>query len=245
MVALLLILVVIWLEALQEAVQIRRLKRTQRIFKEAFAGVQSENDDIMIDPVKGEIIMKAKGAFRTGVWDFQPSGEARTRFLSTRSTLSRVLKSIDKKFIDTEGYSAVDYIEVLVVGHTDCIPFHANLGLNRTLRDNWDLSVLRAAALSRFFTEPCSDGTFECCDDGSDQCEADRRGERIEPRWRVLPAGRGPFEPTRLMNDVQIKQGECIFNSPSAEISKWLSEQRRVVVQIVPRMDKLLLQDMK
>ena len=84
MVSLLLILLVVWLEALNEAVQIRKLKQAYQIFVTAFADLGEENDDIQIDPARGEIIMKAQGAFQTGVWRFEPRGETRARFLRAR-----------------------------------------------------------------------------------------------------------------------------------------------------------------
>jgi len=242
MVALLLVLIVVWLEALQEAMQIRRLKRTQKIFTEAFSGIKNEDSDVYIDQERGEIVMKAKGAFETGIWVFNPNEETRNRFISTRATLSRILEKIELKFKKTENISAIDHIEVLVVGHTDCVPF-AKYPSKSTIKDNWDLSVLRATAIAKFFTEQCNDNSFYCCDDGSQNCSEDKKRNRIDPHWRILPAGRGPYEPTRKNDNIAIVNGECNIQSTSLEESEWLQEQRRVVVQIVPRLDKLMIQD--
>ena len=73
--------------------------------------------------------------------------------------------------------------------------------------------------------------------DGTSTCEDKDKGYRINPKWRVLPAGRGPFEPTRLMPNIKMTQGKCEVKRAAQkdkDIEVWLQEQRRVVVQIVP-----------
>ena len=58
--------------------------------------------------------------------------------------------------------------EIIVEGHTDDVPISSS---SKNLKDNWDLSVLRATAVTRILT---SNGV---------------------PKEQILPAGRGPYHP--------------------------------------------------
>lgn len=251
MVASVLILVVMWLQAQADAYEVRKLRRMQRIFDQAFAALGESDEDIVVDKQKGEIRLRAETAFKAGDWTFAPDQPTRDAFVRTRHKLATVLARLEAGFarVDDDGQNldARDHVEVLIVGHTDCKPFvrhfrrldwHGDAkGQRMTLPDNWDLSVLRAAALARFFTRRCQDGSFLCCPDGTQSCPEAERSARIDPRWRILPAGRSQFEPRSPAPDGSPALDECgQLDQPG-----WLSDQRRVTIQIVPRMDKFVV----
>jgi hypothetical protein len=245
-IAILLILLVIWIEALNEAIQIRKLKNLQKMFETAFSEeIDRNSNDIEINTEKGEIVMKTQGAFEIGVWVFNPQNEILKSFLNTRHSLANILDKIEENFkkdFAENHLNAKDYVEILVVGHTDCIPFSKNLVDGLKLEDNWDLSVLRATAIARFFSESCMDGSFTCCEDHSQNCGSHNKQKRIDPRkWKLLPAGRGEYEPTQTQKLLEkINKKECPFQEKD-----WMALQRRVSIQIVLRTDKLLIQNMK
>jgi len=250
MIALLLILVMLWIQALADAYEIHRLKRLQKIFTDAFTSVIPDDDEhIEVDRKKGEITLKGTLPFGTGRFAFAP-GSDRARFEHIRTRIARLLAEIDNGFREskfTKGLDAHDYVEVLVIGHTDCVPFSG-----RELRHNWDLSAVRAVSLAEFLSEPCdTPGQWRCCPDGSMNCDASELGDRVDTEWRVLPAGRGEFEPRLPEDGGEVNQA---LRKPCREENGFsggvqafspdvLGRQRRVVIQIVPRMDKLIMRD--
>ena len=237
MVALLLLLLVVWLEALIEANEIRKLRKMQQIFDTAFSTLTSTDPDILIDKDTGQITLKARQLFQSGKWTFAWDKDDRIRFERTRGKLAGLLHRIDQDFADSpfrDEFSAQEHLEVRIIGHTDC----ESLSAEGWLQDNWDLAVLRAAALARYFTETCDDGGLECCPDGSDRCEEGERSRRVNPRWRVLPAGRGKYQPI-LHN----KEEEGTYEDCDASARELLERQRRVVIEIVPRTDMFILRD--
>lgn len=257
-VAVLMVLVVLWLQAMADAYKIRKLKRIKRIVDDAFLPLVAAGDqDIVIDKKLGIITVKAEKAFATGEWLFLPQKPVLQTFERTRSKLAGVLDRIEASFgeIDDLELDPRDYVEILIVGHTDCVAFQPRRRSKKhqrvELQDNWDLSVLRAAAIGRFLTEPCpadvaphgqagNEGLrgagaaqFSCCEAGDASC-ADRR---VDPRWKVLPAGRSYFEPRTLPAGL-----DPVSTCDKASVSKeWLAQQRRVVIQLVPRIDKIMV----
>ena len=241
MVALVLILVMLWLQSLADVFEIRKLKRIQRIFDDAFAEAIKDDDlDIEVDRKKGEITLKAKMLFSGGDWTFNPTRENRARFARVRTHIADVLDEIQEGFESSDvgrEYEAREHVEVLVVGHTDCRPFRSGV-----LRTNWDLSTMRATSLASFLTEPCDDpDVWTCCSDGSTDCEPEDLGRRVAPSWRVLPAGRGQHEPRPGPDGAAPSEALSRPCTSSDFPRELLDEQRRVVIQIVPRLDKIIL----
>ena len=252
-IALLLILIALWLQALHDAVEaderrreaeaykerMQTMEAVQNIFHVAFEALKGDDAIIEVDSKKGEFSLKAEQVFAPGRWEFRPSRRDLETFLATRNQLAEVLEHISREFSENalakgEKLEAKDYLEVLIVGHTDCKLFKRE---DAGLVDNWDLSVLRAAALARFFTEPCATpGTTLCCLDGGSECAPEQYSRRIDAaKWRVLPAGRGQYEPQRKVADIDFRTRCDGLGADEA----WLAEQRRVVIQIVPRLDRL------
>lgn len=254
MIALLLILVMLWIQALADVYEIHRLKRLQRIFDDAFARVTSGHEsDLEVDRKRGEITIKGDLLFDTGRFTFSPGPEDRAQFEHIRSRIAGLLAEIDRGFQESEvaeGLDAREHVEILVIGHTDCVPFS---GIE--LRDNWDLSAMRAVSLAAFLTEPCdAPGRWMCCPDGSLDCDDRELGHRIDTGWRVLPVGRGESDPRPAEPGAEI---DPALRKPCREVggrlngglpafpAEVLDRQRRVVIQIVPRMDKLIVRDWK
>jgi|JI10StandDraft_1071094.scaffolds.fasta_scaffold736638_2 hypothetical protein len=239
-VALLVVLVSLWLQALSDAQQIHKLKRLRNIFDSAFGHLGENDQDIQVDKKRGEITLRAEQAFESAEWTFSPQGEQQAVFERARTKLAAVLDDIERGFRDNpeaREYDPKEHVEILVIGHTDCRRFHRP---RDGLQDNWDLSVLRAAALARFFTEPCQGGMSSCCPDGTQNCSLQDKGKRLGRDWRVLPAGRSQYEPRVDAPGRAIPVDETCDMSAD---ETWLAAQRRVVIQVVPRLDKLMVRD--
>lgn len=245
MVAVLLILVALWLQTLADVYEIRRLKQIQSIFDQAFeAVIKADDPDLEVDRTRGEITLKADALFSSGRFTFRPGPESRVRFERVRGHIAEILDQIEHGFESSglkelEGLKARDHVDVVVVGHTDCIPF----GRGRELRDNWDLSTLRAVSLASFLTEECTaaDDT-RCCSNGSQNCDDAQKTRRVATSWRILPAGRGALEPRAVGAEFKpdLWSQACTERTVPETIRRY---QRRVVIQIVPRMDKLIVRD--
>ncbi len=251
MIALLLILVMLWIQALADVYEIHRLKRLQKIFDDAFASVIRDDDQhIEVDRKRGEITLKGTLPFKTRAFAFTPAKHERARFEHTRTRIARLLAEIERGFEEselTEDLDAREHVEILVIGHTDCVPFSGT-----ELRHNWDLSAVRAVSLAEFLSEPCdTPGLWRCCPDGSLNCDDSELGDRVDTGWRVLPAGRGEFEPRRPVGGGEVdpdlrkpcREENGYSGGPRAFSRDELSRHRRVVIQIVPRMDKLIVRD--
>lgn len=243
MVAVLLILVALWLQTLADVYEIRKLKKLQKIFDDAFASVIDEGDpDIEIDPKKGEITLKADHLFPSGRYRFLPDQDSRKSFVRIRGHIAEILDEIDKGFEQSDvvdGATAAEHVDVVVIGHTDCIPLGKHV-----LRDNWDLSTVRAVSLANFLTEECdAPGTSVCCADGSLDCAPGEVSRRVPSTWRVIPAGRGELDPRPV--DGVLDKGLWSKPCTKAEVPESIRQyQRRVVIQIVPRMDKFIVRSM-
>ena len=243
MVALLLVLVILWLQALLEAVQMRRVRETALIFEAAFAQlVEEKQEGVGVDDKTGEITLDEEVRFAPLEWKKVVSDDQGLR--DARTLIARVLLRIEEGFQNSEAAKEMHpehYVEILVIGHADCRSVPGDFAL----RNNIDLSALRAATITEFLTRPCqgTDG-WVCCPDGDNSscrsgCECS-----IASKWTVLPVGRGELEPRNHPDYPELEY-------PLADLKKECSEgdfpgplldfQRRVAVQIVPRMDKLLI----
>ena len=79
--------------------------------------------------------MASQLLFKTASYEVDPKGEAALIQLA-------------------EALKASDDINVLVEGHTDNVPISS-----KTIKDNWDLSVLRATSITRVLTRAGVDPT--------------------------------------------------------------------------------------
>lgn len=228
-VALLMLLVAVVLQT----IEIRELRRVNNIFQHALKGVATSSADFEVR--EGRIVVKAESLFKESSYEIN-HGDADRRFGAARSALVQVLETVAKDLRDAPGsLDASAYVEVRVVGHSDCQPFPA-----RSDFDNMDLSALRGVALVKYLTQPCS-GTadqFACCPDGTTKCTGERSSKRIDPRrWTILPSGRGSYEP-RDLNEQESEQYRTACHELDHDL---LQRQRRVVIELVPRIDKLLI----
>lgn len=189
----------------------------------------------------GRIVLATQHAFEVSQWEFRPTPEERPRFEEARRLLKQSLSDLDRdlmpSLIDLPGKPPPsDFVEVHVVGHTDCQPYPEGSDF-----DNYDLSALRAAAVVKFLTE---EGGI----DGS--------------HWTVLPAGRADLEPSPevkgkscgdwcqsiLSRDfVQSTPGakgrSCadLTENEKAELKRMMETQRRITLEIVLRLDKIMV----
>ncbi|WP_375443892.1 flagellar motor protein MotB [uncultured Fibrella sp.] len=85
------------------------------------------DQDVQVEVKKGVVYVSIsdKLLFNSGKFDVNPQAEA---------VLEKVAKVVNDH----------NELDILVEGHTDAVPF-----VSGVLRDNWDLSVLRATAVSR------------------------------------------------------------------------------------------------
>lgn len=95
------------------------------------------------------VSMDEKLLFKTGKWDVDPNGQ------KALNDLSQLLAS------NTD-------INIMVEGHTDNVPMHGS----GEVKDNWDLSVMRATAVTKILT----------------------RNPNLDPQ-RIIAAGRGEYVP--------------------------------------------------
>jgi hypothetical protein len=216
-----------------QTIEIRELRRVNDIFQHALKGVATSSADFEVR--EGRIVVKAESLFKQSSYEID-HGDADRRFGAARSALVEVLETVAKDLRDAPGgLDASTYVEVRVVGHSDCQPFPPASDF-----DNMDLSALRGVALVKYLTQPCSgtDDQFVCCSDGSATCSGERPSKRIDPRkWTILPSGRGSYEP----RDLSGPEAELYRTSCQAVNPDLLQRQRRVVIELVPRIDKLLI----
>ncbi|SHK01880.1 chemotaxis protein MotB [Tangfeifania diversioriginum] len=76
------------------------------------------------------VSMDEKLLFRTGQWDVDPNGQKALRDLS-----QLLAENTD--------------VNIMVEGHTDDVPMHGS----GAVKDNWDLSVMRATAVTKILTQ--------------------------------------------------------------------------------------------
>jgi chemotaxis protein MotB len=112
--------------------------------------------------------------FRTGRWDVDPNGQRALRELST------VLAQNPE-------------INIMVEGHTDDVPMRGA----GDVKDNWDLSVMRATAVTKILTQ----------------------NSQIDPK-RIIAAGRSeylPLSPEKTTEDRQINRRTEIILTPNLD----------------------------
>ncbi len=121
-----------------------------------------EGSDLQVEVKNGKVYvsMASKLLFKTGSVQVDSKGEEAIK------KLAGVIK--DKR----------DF-EIIVEGHTDDVPISKN---SKYLQDNWDLSVLRATAVTRILRK---NGV---------------------PAQRISPAGRGPFHPVDKAKTPEARQ---------------------------------------
>lgn len=218
-----------------QTVEIRDLRRINDVFQHALQDVATTSAEF--DFRDGRIVVRAQSLFRSGSFKIDQS-EADLRFGAARTALVNVLESIKRNLGSVGGgLEATQYVEVRVIGHTDCQPFAENSAF-----DNMDLSALRGVALAKYLTAPCpgTPGVFECCADEAMPCPAERISRRIDPSvWTVLPSGRGSFEPRDLTVAQRVEYPSNCNDFSENE----LQSQRRVVIEIVPRIDKIMVEN--
>ncbi len=116
--------------------------------QDALLGFKDEDLQVTIKDGKIYVTMSEKLLFKSGSYKVEPEGER------ALAKLAQVLK-------DQKDFT------IMVEGHTDNVPIHT-----KCIRDNWDLSVLRATSVVRLLTEKYG----------------------LDPR-RLVAAGRGEYMP--------------------------------------------------
>ena len=109
------------------------------------------NNGLTVHEKNGKVYvsLEEKLLFKTGQWDVDPKGQEAIR------QLSKVLAQNPD-------------INIMVEGHTDNVPMHGS----GAVKDNWDLSVMRATAVTKILTQ----------------------NKEIEPD-RIIAAGRSEYVP--------------------------------------------------
>ena len=113
--------------------------------------------------------------------------------------------------INAEGKNAIDEItkvlvaepniKIMIEGHTDNVPFKSS----GSIKDNWDLSVMRATTIVRLITS----------------------NKKIDPK-NITAAGRSEYEPllpnTNADNRAKNRRTEVIITPDLSSIEKMLEE---------------------
>jgi chemotaxis protein MotB len=95
------------------------------------------------------VSMDEKLLFKTGQWDVDPNGQ-------------RALRDLSKLLAENPD------INIMVEGHTDDVPMHGS----GEVKDNWDLSAMRATAVTKILTQ----------------------NQQLDPE-RIIAAGRSEYVP--------------------------------------------------
>jgi chemotaxis protein MotB len=95
------------------------------------------------------VSLEEKLLFKTGQWDVDPKGQ-------------QALKELSNVLAQNPD------INIMVEGHTDDVPMHGS----GSVKDNWDLSVMRATAVTKILTQ----------------------NQQIDPK-RIIAAGRSEYLP--------------------------------------------------
>lgn len=120
------------------------------------------NNGLTVHEKNGKVYVSLdeKLLFKTGKWDVDPNGQ-------------RALKELGNVLAENPD------INVMVEGHTDNVPMHGS----GEVKDNWDLSVMRATAVTKILTE----------------------NKQIDP-VRIIAAGRSEYLPLSPDNTVEGRQ---------------------------------------
>ncbi len=126
-----------------------QLKKIQNTLKDALLGFTDKGLTIETKNGKVYVLMEEKLLFESGKWDVSSEG---------KKALKEIASVLEK---NTD-------IDVMVEGHTDNVPL---VGKNQ-IKDNWDLSVMRATSITKILLE----------------------NKKVNPS-RVIPCGRGEYAP--------------------------------------------------
>lgn len=150
------------LKELEEALKQKdeAVKQLRQKVMDALLGFNNKGLTIQEKNGKVYVSLDEQLLFKTGQWDVDPKGQL------ALSNLAGVLGQNPE-------------INVLVEGHTDNVPMRGT-GM---VKDNWDLSVMRATAVTRILL----------------------KNKAIEPK-RITSAGRGEFFPIDEANTLEARQ---------------------------------------
>ncbi|MEN8117395.1 MAG: OmpA family protein [Bacteroidota bacterium] len=120
------------------------------------------NNGLTVHEKNGKVYVSLdeKLLFKTGQWDVDPNGQ-------------RAITELGKVL------AANLNINIMVEGHTDDVPMHGT----GAVKDNWDLSVMRATAVTKILTQ----------------------NKQIDPE-RIISAGRSEYHPVSPDKTVQGRQ---------------------------------------
>ncbi|MFA5327762.1 MAG: OmpA family protein [Prolixibacteraceae bacterium] len=125
------------------------VKQLRQKVMDALLGFNNKGLTIQEKNGKVYVSLDEQLLFKTGQWEVDPKGQ------QALANLAEVLAQNPD-------------INVMVEGHTDNVPMHGN----GSVKDNWDLSVMRATAVSRILL----------------------KNKEVDPK-RIIAAGRGEFFP--------------------------------------------------
>ena len=150
------------LQELEEALKQKdeAVKQLRQKVMDALLGFNNKGLTIQEKNGKVYVSLDEQLLFKTGQWDVDPKGQ------QALSTLAEVLGQNPD-------------INVLVEGHTDNVPMRGT-GM---VKDNWDLSVMRATAVTRILL----------------------KNKAVDPK-RITSAGRGEFFPIDEANTQDARQ---------------------------------------
>lgn len=120
------------------------------------------SDELIVQEKNGKVYvsMDEKLLFKTGKWDVDPKGQ-------------QALRNLSQLLADNTD------INIMVEGHTDDVPMRGS----GDIKDNWDLSVMRATAVTKILTQ----------------------NQNIAPE-RIIAAGRGEFVPLATEKTPEARQ---------------------------------------
>lgn len=150
------------MQELEEALKQKdeAVKQLRQKVMDALLGFNNKGLTIQEKNGKVYVSLDEQLLFRTGQWDVDPKGQ------QALSNLAEVLAQNPD-------------INVLVEGHTDNVPMRGT----GPVKDNWDLSVMRATAVTRILL----------------------KNKAVEPK-RITSAGRGEFFPIDEANTPEARQ---------------------------------------
>ncbi|MDR1847722.1 MAG: OmpA family protein [Bacteroidales bacterium] len=172
------------LQSLQQSLQAKEdeLEAIEQKISSALLGFTDKGLSVVTKDGKVYVSLEEKLLFPSGSWEINSEGAA-------------ALKEIANVLANNPD------ISVLVEGHTDNVPFKGK----SLVKDNWDLSVMRATSVTRILLED----------------------KRISPE-RIIPAGRGEFMPLMdnrtTENRARNRRTEIILSPKVDELMKIISK---------------------
>lgn len=134
------------------------------------------NQGLTVHEKNGKVYvsLEEKLLFKTGQWDVDPKGQ-------------QALKELSNVLAQNPD------INIMVEGHTDDVPMHGS----GSVKDNWDLSVMRATAVTKILTQ----------------------NQQIDPK-RIIAAGRSeylPLSPDKTPEGRQMNRRTEIILTPNLD----------------------------